>query len=290
MSRCGVLSRLVVVLACTASLTLEARQFSASTAGVRLDVLVLEGPRPVPGLTVTDFEVRDNGVVQRIDGVSAVSDVHLLVVLDVSGSVEGARLQRLLDGANRLIARTAATDRVTVVGFSHQLRLIESAAGSLRPEMLPVGGATALHDAIFAALLMAGEDPRPALMIVLTDGIDTASWLAPSQVLDMAHRADVVVYPVAVDYDVWRRSRSPSGWRAAQNLARLASDTGGRVFPTRADVPVAAPFLAILDEYRQRYVLTYSPTGVDRRGWHDIEVRLKGRSGTAFSRRGYEVP
>lgn len=281
---------LVPLFASAVTLAVQARQFSASTAGVRLDVLVLDGHRPVSGLAANDFEVRDNGVVQKVDGVSAVSDVHLLVVLDVSGSVEGQRLQRLLDGANRLISRATAADRVTVVGFSHQLRLIESAAGALRPEMLPVGGATALHDAVFAAMLMAGEDPRPALMIVLTDGIDTASWLAPRRVLDMAHRADVVVYPVAVDYDLWRRSRSLSGRRAVENLARLAIDTGGRLFPTRADVPVTAPFLEILDEYRQRYVLTYAPTSVDRRGWHDIQVRLKGRAGTAFTRRGYEVP
>jgi hypothetical protein len=106
----------------------------------------------------------------------------------------------------------------------------------------------------------------------------------------MAHRSDVVVYPVAVDFDEWRKSRSPGGRRAAENLGRLASDTGGRVFPVRAGGGVEEPFLAILDEYRQRYVLTYSAKGVERRGWHDVQVRLKGRRGTAFTRRGYEVP
>lgn len=268
----------------------RAEQFRLSTSGVRLDVLVLDGAKPLAGLTTDHFDVRGNGVPQHVDSVAVADAAHVMVVLDVSGSVQGEPLRRLTTAANGLLARLTARDRLTLVGFGHHMRLVAPANGAVPPELLPTGGMTSLHDAIFGSLLLAGDDPNPALMILLTDGLDSASWLTHEQVLVMAARADVVVYPVVDDYDRFRQSASPSVRRAKRNLERLADETGGRVFPLRARQAPDDAFLGILEEYRHRYIVTYSPPGLERRGWHRIDVRLKGVRGTVHTRRGYEVP
>lgn len=265
-------------------------QFTASTSGVRLDVLALDGRTPRAGLTADDFEVRDNGVVQRVDSLATTDAAHVIVVLDVSGSVQGAPLERLVAAANALLARLTDRDRLTVVGFAHHVRLLTPPNGVLHPDLLPLGGSTALHDAVFTSLLLGGADPRPALMVLLTDGLDSASWLGPAQALDMATRADVTIYPVVAAYDSLGASRTPGGRQARRHLEHLAGETGGRVFPVDAGRPLEGAFLRILEEYRHRYVLTYSPQGVERRGWHRVDVRLKAGRGTVHTRRGYDVP
>lgn len=280
----------LLALLAVASSTGAAAQFTASTSGVRLDVLALDGRQPRAGLTAEHFEVRDNGVVQRVDSVATTDAAHVVVVLDLSGSVQGAPLQRLVTAANALLARLTERDRLTVVGFAHHVRLLTPPSGVLHPDLLPLGGSTALHDAVFASLLLAGADPRPALMVLLTDGLDSASWLSQAQALEMATRADVVIYPVVAGYDAVRFSRSPGGRQAMRDLQDLAAETGGRVFPVDARRPMEDAFVRILDEYRHRYVLTYTAQGVERRGWHSVDVRLKGVRGTVHTRRGYDVP
>lgn len=266
-----------------------ATQFSVSTSGVRLDVLALNGKTPHAGLTREDFEVRDNGVRQQLDSVSTTDAAHVVVVLDVSGSVQGEPLRRLTNAANALLARLTPKDRLTLVGFSHHLRMLTAADGAIQTDRLPLGGSTALNDAVFASVLLAGDDPRPGLMILLTDGFDSVSWLTAAQAHDMALRADVVIYPVVTAYEQMRSSQYERVQRARRDLEALAAETGGRVFPVNAQGPVEA-FLGILDEYRHRYMLTYSPTGVERRGWHRVEVRLLRVRGTVHTRRGYDVP
>lgn len=267
-----------------------AGQFSVSTSGVRLDVLALDGRTPHVGLTRDQFEVRDNGVLQQVDSVVTTDAAHVVVVLDVSGSVQGEPLRRLIDAANALLARLTAKDRLTLVGFSHQVQLLTPVDGRVRPELLPTGGSTSLHDAVFASVLLAGDDPRPALMILLTDGLDSTSWLSQAQALNLTQRADVVIYPVVTDYEALRASRSPRDRGAKRDLDRLADETGGRVFPVRSRRPLQDALLGTLDEYRHRYILTYTPRGVERRGWHRIDVALKGVRGSVHTRRGYEVP
>lgn len=265
------------------------RQFTVSTSGVRLDVLALNGKTPYRGLTIDDFEVRDNGVRQKLDSVSTTDAAHVVVVLDVSGSVQGEPLRRLTSAANALLAQLTPKDRLTLVGFSHHLRLLNAPNGAIQTDLLPLSGATALHDAVFTSVLLAGGDPRPALMILLTDGFDSVSWLTAAQALEMAVRADVVIYPVVTGYQELRASQYEGVQRARRNLEALAAETGGRVFPVNTQGPLEA-FLGILDEYRHRYVLTYSPTGVERRGWHSVDVRLLRVRGTVHTRRGYDVP
>lgn len=273
-----------------ASFAVRAEQFAVSTSGVRLDVLAVDGRLPLGGLTKDHFEVRDNGVVQRVDSVTTADAAHVLVVLDLSGSVQGEPLRQLVGAANALVGKLTVRDRLTMAGFAHHLRLLTPANGVVQPDLLPRGGSTALHDAVFTSLLLAGDDPRPALMILLTDGLDSASWLTETQALDMALRADVVVYPVAAEYEALRESRSASVRLAMRSLQKLAEETGGRVFPVGRRRPLNDAMLEILGEYRHRYILTYALHGVERRGWHDIEVRLKGVRGTVHTRRGYDVP
>jgi Ca-activated chloride channel family protein len=282
----------VVVLAgilAIGGLPLRAGQFTAATVGVRLDVLALDGRTPLSGLTREDFALRDNGVAQEIESVTSTEAAHVVVALDVSGSVQGQRLRRLIDAANELVRATTPADRLTMVGFAHSLRTLALSNGALEPTSLPTGGSTALRDALFASLMLASDDSRPAVLILLT-GLDTASWLSEAQVLDTAHRVDVVAYPVAVDYDRMRSTRAWSVRRSLAALEQLALDTGGRLVPVRPDRPLGPTFRDVLAEYRQRYVITYTPKGVDRKGWHDIDVRLKGKRGTVQTRRGYLVP
>ena len=280
---------LLTLLAAVAPLH-GARQFSVSTSGVRLDVLALDGRTPHVGLTRDQFEVRDNGVLQQVDSVVTADAAHVVVVLDVSGSVQGEPLRRLIDAANALLARLTAKDRLTLVGFAHHMQLLTPVDGRVRPELLPTGGSTSLHDAVFASVLLAGDDTRPALMILLTDGLDSTSWLTAAQTLSLTQRADVVIYPVVTDYEALQASRSPRERGAKRALDSLADETGGRVFAVPSGRPLQEALLRTLDEYRHRYIVTYTPRGVERRGWHRIEVALKGVRGSVHTRRGYEVP
>ena len=70
-------------------------------------------------------------------------------------------------------------------------------------------------------------------------------------------------------------------------LEALADETGGRVVHAADEAALGTTFLRVLDEFRQRYVLSYTATGVAERGWHTIEVKLRGQSGEVRARRGY---
>jgi VWFA-related protein len=112
--------------------------------------------------------------------------------------------------------------------------------------------------------------------MVFSDGRDTSSWLRPEAVVDVAKRCDAVVYGVA------------SGMaRRSEFLGTLADQTGGRLFKVESTRGLSGVFLEVLDEFRQRYLLSYSPAGVSRDGWHTLTVRVKGRNAAVRARPGY---
>ena len=97
--------------------------------------------------------------------------------------------------------------------------------------------------------------------IVFSDGVDTTSWLSAESVLETARRCDAVVYGVEVGKNRSSFSRD------------LTSATGGRLMEIQSTRDLNATFRAILDEFRQRYLISYSPKGVAGAGWHRLEVR-----------------
>ena len=70
-------------------------------------------------------------------------------------------------------------------------------------------------------------------------------------------------------------------------VADLAAASGGRVMYADADSDLRAAFSETLDEFRNRYVLSYTPTGVSATGWHTLDVKLKSKKGKVTARRGY---
>jgi hypothetical protein len=70
-------------------------------------------------------------------------------------------------------------------------------------------------------------------------------------------------------------------------LNALAGETGGSYLTVERSDRLRETFVQIVNEFRLRYLLSYTPTGVDAGGWHPIEVKLKGRRGRVTARRGY---
>jgi Ca-activated chloride channel family protein len=260
----------------------QAPTFSSRVEAVRVDVLVTEQGRIVRGLGASDFEIIDNGVRQEVDLVTFERlPLQVILAFDVSDSLAGHRLQHLRASGLTLLDQLAAEDQSAFVRFSHVLSLAsrltrDRAQMRAALENVEASGRTALVDASFAGLLLGEADAGRSLLILFSDGVDTSSWLRPNLVLDTARRSDVVVYCVSTE---------PS--RRAAFASELTSATGGMFLHVESMQDVAATFLRILEEFRQRYLVSYTPRGVAATGWHRLDVRVKGRRATVRARPGY---
>ena len=274
---------LLCVLLLVPAVDAQMPTFSTRREVVRVDVLVSGGGRPVTGLTRDDFEVRDNGVLQTID-LARLESIPLNVVLafDLSRSVAGQRLAHLKQAGRAVLEALDHEDRVALVTFSHVPTLSQALTDDpalIRSalERLEGRGDTALVDGLYASILVGESDGGRSLVIVFSDGMDTASWLPRSSVLDTVRRSDVVVYSVTTGQS-----------RDAAFLRDVGKATGGGWLGVGSTAELARTFVAIFDEFRYRYLLTYSPTSVDQDGWHELEVRVKRRGAAVTAARpGY---
>ena len=278
--RCAACAVVIAGLAVGGVRFAAAQSFKSGTESVRVDVLVSDRGQPVAGLTTDDFDLFDNGVRQTI----ALADFDLLplnvvLVFDMSGSVTPARLGHLQRAAGALLDALTKRDQAGLITFSHVVKRPQEMTKDvvrLRDALAlaqPAGG-TALVDGTYAGMMLGESSVGRALLIVLSDGVDTSSWLTPESVLQTARRSDIVAYAVAV------------GRQKPEFLRDLAEATGGQLFENESDDTIEKRFLAVLDEFRRRYVLMYTPTSTEP-GWHRLEVRLKGRRGTIKARPGY---
>jgi VWFA-related protein len=272
---------LVAVLAvATDSAVAQTPTFSSRVEAVRVDVRVTDKGRPVTGLGPADFQVTDNGVLQEVDMVrSDQVPLNVVLALDMSNSVAGEKLEHLRTAGHALLDGLKKDDQAALLTFSHVLALranlttdVECVRVAL--DQAEAVGDTALVDAAYAGLMLGESDTRRALLLVFSDGLDTASWLAPDDVVDAAKRGISVVYGVSV------------GGKPAF-LRDLSELTGGSLFQVKSTTELSAIFLRILDEFRHSYLVSYSPRGVSMSGWHKLDVRVKRRSVNVKARPGY---
>ncbi len=257
-------------------------KFPSTVEVVRVDVLVTEKGKPLLGLGAADFEVRDNGVLQAVDFVSFEEmPLGVVLVLDMSSSVAGERLEHLRTAGRAVLSALGRNDQAALVSFGEavfvrsrltaDVQRIRDALNAAAPE-----GYTSLIDATHTGILLGDSDVGRPLVILFSDGVDTASWLTTEAVLQTARRCDAVVYAV-----------TPRAQRPADFLKELTKITGGDLLHVDSTRDLGATFLRILEEFRQRYLLSYAPRSVSHSGWHELQVRSKRRSGSVKARPGY---
>ncbi len=275
---------LAILLAATAArASAQVANFSVATEEVRVDVLVTDKGKPVAGLRAADFEIFDNGIPQEIQYVTLQKQtpISAILVFDMSLSVAGDTLNHLKDAARGFLANLGKEDHVALITFNNQVVLGSPTTRDLARVRIALdqvhpAGNSSLMDGSYAGLLLAESRPDPPLLIIFSDGCDTISWLTSEAVLETSKRTDAVVYAV-----------SSSGQRNKSFLGDLTEFTAGSLFEVESIKNLSAVFLRILDEFRQRYMLTYIPSGVSESGWHRLEVRAKRRSAKVRARPGY---
>jgi VWFA-related protein len=271
----------IAALVAAQAVTQPQTTFRSGVEVVELDVSVMRGGVPVAGLTARDFALTDNGVAQDVESVTLERlPLSVTLVLDASQSVAGDRLRHLVQAGEGLAAALRKDDRAALITFSHMVDLRVPMTGDFQSIRTALGtmtgsGATSLRDAVHLALQLQPRDRSRPLMLLFTDGHDTASWLTEEAVVDSARRSGVVIHAVRVESDAL--------------LDRLTQISGGRTWSATSDRQLRELFTRALDEMRARYLLTYTPRGVRQPGWHELKVKLKNGGGDVTARRGYFV-
>jgi VWFA-related protein len=259
--------------------------FSVTTEEVRVDILVTANGKPVANLGAADFEVLDNGVPQEIQYAKPQQQMSIraTLVFDMSRSVAGELLRHLKEAANGFLSDLKKEDIVGLITFNQTVVLGSPLTRDIAGVKLALAqtqsfGNSSLIDASYAGLVLAesGAEAELPLLIIFSDGLDTFSWLTEEAVLETAKRNNTVVYAVST-------SRLPN----KSFLSNLTELTAGSLFEIESIENLPAAFLGILDEFRQRYLVTYIPRGVSESGWHKLEVRVKHRSAKVRARPGY---
>lgn len=264
--------------------------FRANVDLVSVDVQATAKGELVLGLGASDFEVRDNGVVQRVESISGEGTaaaverrqfpLDVVLVLDMSESVAGQKFSQLVDGAKAVLERLRPADRAALVTFSERTVMrhglssnVTSIAHAL--DLLSAGGRTSMFDALFVGLSLRRTTDTRQMVLLFSDGRDNSSWLDGKQLSRMARQSDVVIYAVGFDN------------RVKDDLKEIAEETGGATIVAQSPKDLRPLFSRLVREMQARYVLTYYATGVPASGWHSIEVRLLRRRADVVARRGY---
>jgi Ca-activated chloride channel family protein len=277
--------------------------FKAGTSGVTVDVSVRDARRrSVTGLQRQDFEVYDNGVLQQINEVSyGKLPIDITVALDVSASVSGSLLDRLRRGVGQLMNDLGREDRLKLILFNMRVtrtidftRDVKAVEGAIRTAR--AGGGTALLDTLSVALVSSSHPDRRQLIVVFTDGSDSSSITGDSTLTSVAQRTRAtlaLVMPGTVRPTITSGSRvitlpmAPLFSAPSPIFTTLARETGGTILPVGSGSDLSAAFRSVLNDFRSCYVLYYSAQGVDRDGYHAIEVKVKREGAVVLARRGY---
>jgi Ca-activated chloride channel family protein len=256
--------------------------------------------RPVLGLLPSDFQLNVGGEpVQIVEFGSEATGISVALLIDDSGSMSLAgRKDAAHEVARHIVSwLEPGRDEVALLGFDKSLRTVQpfttqpSAVVSRLAELQPYG-LTSLYDAIAQAArpLVTRTRPRRAV-IVITDGVDTASVMTPPEVSRVASEIDVPVYVVAIRVGVDRLGGMPdvvSPAAAAESQASLddlARWTGGATFTagTAAETSLAAQ--QILTELRHQYLIAFEAS--PRAGWHSLSVGVRKKNVQVRARGGY---
>lgn len=297
----GFVRRAGVVVVLAASATPAQQQaptgFRAGVDAVMIDVSVFNGNAPVPGLTASDFTLTDNGVTQTITSAAIEKlPIDLTLVLDASGSMKSATDRVRLETV-RIASGLGATDGFRLIKFA---TLVASTplqrAGDITGLDFPSpGGSTSFYQALVSSLIVArrvGTADRRQLIIAMSDGDDSTSFLGPQDVRRAAEASDAVLHVFLVRSN--GGGASAAGWlpfweTGTVPMDAIAAQTGGQCYREQAtEIDIARRVADVVTGFRTSYVLRYTAAGVKPDGWHDVIIQVnKPGKFTVRAKKGY---
>jgi Ca-activated chloride channel family protein len=281
----------IAALASAMTVAQQPPTFKSGTQLVSVFATVTDAQkRLVPSLTQEDFEILDNDKPQPIVFFqNEVQPITVVVMLDTSGSMT-ASIALLRAAAEQFLIRLLPADKGRVGAFNDKIQF-SSRFTSDRDELvsdvkeLDYGNGTKLWDAVAASLdELKGIEGR-RVILVFTDGDDTASSVSFGKVVDRARAEEVMVYAIGLESTYFNGQRtvrtSPDS-----GLRKIADETGGGYFELKKTADLAPTFTRVAQELHSQYVLGFTPTQLDSKV-HKLTVRVKQAGMTARARRTY---
>jgi VWFA-related protein len=259
--------------------------FAIRSQLVQVHLTVKDGSNHVSGLTLSDFDLSEDGVRRDIDRLdSGTMPLQVALLFDTSESMRGA-LRQIQEAATYFVESLQPGDRITLVTFNSDIRSIVQAGEDFKPildgiQQAQPRGITKLYDALLFAMKHLSEKEGRKAIVLFTDGEDTAFGSS----LDVALRAAAFYgYPI---YTLSAGEGLKS--QALRNvLRRLADANGARMFLVQNPSELRPAFLAVSGELRSTYVLNYY-TAAPRDGrWHALDVKARDPRLKVRARKGF---
>ncbi len=248
--------------------------FRSGASLVALNVTVTDGKRLIPGLTLDDFSIYEDGVLQRVQFFEAEEvPIDLIVLIDTSASMSD-KMDVVHEAAIGFLKTLRSVDRGAVVTFSDNVDIVqaltsdrpmlEQAVRQARPH-----GSTALNNALYVAMkqfargAQQNTDVRRQAIAVLSDGEDTSSVIGFDDVLGMARKSGINIYTICLQnrYSV---ARAESGRKyfseSDYSMKTLAQETGAQSYFPQSVQELKGIYAGISDELNNQYSIGYSPT------------------------------
>jgi Ca-activated chloride channel family protein len=248
----------------------------------------------VGGLTREDFALAEDGRPQRIAVFERQTELplNLTLAIDTSSSVrkdvaveaDAARrfARALLRSQDQMSLLQFATDVRELVPFTNKVSQIEHGLGQLRGD-----SATALYDAICVGSERLGGNTGRKVLVVISDGDDTASSATYAQALERALRNEAMIYSI-IDVPIEASAGRDLGGEHA--LITLAEQTGGKSFYV-SDGGLDKAFSRVSEDLRTQYLLSYYPKNQEPgKAFYRIQVTIPKAAAEAFNirhRTGY---
>jgi Ca-activated chloride channel family protein len=291
------LSLVTLALALAAALSAAAQdqvqKFKSGTHTVPVFVTVTDREkRLVPDLVETDFEIYDNGKLQKLTQFDNSSlPISVVVMLDTSGSMTLA-LDQVKQGAEQFLLRLLPEDRAMVGAFNDKIQFEpkEGFIGSrdrliAQLKELDFGYPTRLWDAVYQSLAALKPREGRKVVLVFTDGEDTASKVGRDEPLNRAREEDVMIYAVGLENIFFNGAQRVMS-RPDRGLKGLAEETGGGFFLLKKTDELGATFTRVAQEIHSQYLLGFSPALLDGKV-HKLEIRVKKPGMTPRARKTY---
>jgi Ca-activated chloride channel family protein len=280
-----------VGLATAAVLAQQATFRSSGNVTVSVPATALDGEgRIVPDLQQGQFTILDNGRPQEITVFGqGIEPFTIVVMLDFSFSMT-AHLDLLKSATEQFILRMLPEDRGQVGAFSDKIQFSgeftnDRDALIAALDDLQFGNPTRLYDAVYESMAMLSDVRGRKVVLVFTDGDDTASRRSLDDVRDRAVEESVMIYAIGLQSEYFNGQRlqrtRPSG-----SLRRLSEETGGGYFELKKTAELGPTFTRVAQELHSLYTLGFTPATLDGKE-HRLDVRVNQAGVTVRARKTY---